>query len=77
MKTFNYDKNNNTITLQLDACDVLNFLTIVPYLESDLENIDCPDFECNALELFNESPIMKALKESSVEAAIELNKSHR
>lgn len=59
----NSSKNNNNFCLEVSKENILNFLTAIEYLKDDLIAIDCPDFECNAYELFKTDIVVQKLTE--------------
>ena len=67
MKTNNTNTTNskttNKICLEVETENILNFLTAIEYLKDDLVAIDCPDFECNAYELFKTDVVIEKLTE--------------
>ena len=54
-------KTTNNICLEVETANVLNFLTAIEYLKDDLIAINCPDFECNAYELFKTDVVVEKL----------------
>lgn len=63
MQTTNNKQNttNNSFCLEVAKENILNFLTAIEYLSDDLIAIECPDFECNAYELFKDDIVVQAL----------------
>ena len=67
MNTNNTSSTNtnttNNFRLEVAKENILNFLTAIEYLKDDLIAIDCPDFECNAYELFKTDIVVQKLTE--------------